>query len=135
MTYLSQVMVLCREPENRHTIHAGSSCLLRQPNRGERLKQRKYRPAEHDDLLSGNRRGCAGAQTPDVGQGLSRTVPGPVLAFQNIRDLSPYFVAVVDGRRLWRAPFGKMRGARIKRANSRSIGEKIEEKPGSMRNL
>ena len=83
-----QIVIFGRQPENRNAVHPGSGRLSASLTAVKRLENRKQRPAEKSDLLSGNRRERPASQPVDVGERLRAGSPLSILPTSRI---SPTF--------------------------------------------
>jgi len=130
---LGKVVVFRRHPENRDAWNAGALHLLRQRQHRRSLEQRQERPAEQPNLLPGDYRKRASAQTSNIIQRLFRRSPRTVLLLQHICNFDVDLRAVRNRcaplrnlRSIWRI------GEEL--PDFGSVGKKIGEELGRMGN-
>jgi len=70
VVHLGQIMVVGREPENRDRVDSGGSGFFREFDRRQRFVDGEHGSAEKPDLLAGDDRGRAFAQSVEIGQSL-----------------------------------------------------------------
>ena len=133
--HFGQIMVVGGQPENRDGVDSGRGGFFREFDRGQRFVDREHRAAEKSNLLPGDDRRRAFAQTIKIGQRLRRGVPRFVLALQNGGDALAAGGIVGNPCGFFFQPFMKMRRPGIERLDLGLVCEEVGEQARGVRDL